>query len=530
MTGSLGGWAWNGLRPASADDLGIPADLDATTALLTRNIARGLGDAVALRNAGGPALTYRQLDGLVNALALRLPWPRTSRIVLHLGHSVDFVLCFLAVLRAGLVAVPVPSTASLRDAADIIEDAEPTAVLSGQADHLQRVLGTEVAELVRVSRDGDIQTRLAALYDRPESRHRQGERHRTDDAYWLYTSGTSGPPKAARHRHQDIPAAASMWADHVVGLRPRERCLSFSPVTHSYGLATGCFLPLWSGCEIVITAVTHPGALWQAIRDSGVNRLFGVPRHFASLVEDAGLAGGGHQLTSAHSSGEQLPPQLQERFEAVLGIPLLDGMGSSELFSNPISSTVTERRAGSSGRPIPGVAARLVAEGQVIVGPGRGELEVASAANAIGYWNRPAATEATFRDGYCRTGDIYDRDSDGFLFHVGRSSSRFKVFGEFVDPTRLESAALTVIEVIDAVAFESQAEHGIHACAMAVVLEDGADADAVARAVRAACADTVGHFAVPRKLYVVAALPTTHSGKLRRAGAREHAEANGRSH
>jgi acyl-coenzyme A synthetase/AMP-(fatty) acid ligase len=520
----INGWPWDGTRAADADDLGIPADLDASAVVLRRTIDCGRGDSVALRVAGGPLLTFRELDEAVDALARRLAWSRTSRVVLHLGHSVDFVVCFLAVLRAGLIAVPVPSTANLREAVDIIDDAEPAAVLSSQAGHLRRKLGGLKAEVVDVARGGDLTTRLSELFGRPE-RGGGFERQRTDEAYWLYTSGTSGRPKAARHRHQDISAAALMWADNVLGLRPGERCLSFSPVTHSYGLATGCLLPLWSGCEIVMTATSYPQALWRVIGDCGVSRLFGVPRHFAALIEHGA---GPHRLGSAYSSGELLPPQLQARFEAAAGIPLVDGMGSSETFSNPISGTVADRRAGSSGRPIPGVAARLVAGGEVVAGPGRGELEIASAGNALGYWNRPAATEATFRDGYCRTGDIYERDRDGYLFHLGRSSSRFKVFGEFVDPTTLEAAARRVAQVREAVAFATQGEHGVAACGMALVLEHGSDAGEIARAVRARCADEVGHFAVPRDLWSLPALPVTHSGKLRRAGVLEYVAANGR--
>jgi acyl-coenzyme A synthetase/AMP-(fatty) acid ligase len=524
MTSRLDGWTWDGERAACADELGFPADLDASALVLRRTIEAGRGDTVALRVDGGPTLTFRELDDAVEALARRLPWSRTSRVVLHLGHSLDFVLCFLAVLRAGLVAVPVPATANLDEAVDIIDDAEPAAVLSSQAAYLRRRLGSQTADVSGVAMAGDLRARLAELFARPEGTGAGSGRDRADEAYWLYTSGTSGRPKAARHRHQDIAAAALLWAGNVVGLRPGERCLSFSPVTHSYGLATGCLLPLWSGCEIIMTSTSYPPALWRVIGNHGVNRLFGVPRHFAALIEEAGTA---HQLTSAFSSGEVLPTPLQERFEAVVGVPLVDGMGSSETFSNPISSTLTHRRTGSSGRPIPGVAARLVADGEVVAGPGRGELEIASAANALSYWNRPEASEATFRDGYCRTGDIYERDADGYLFHIGRSSSRFKVFGEFVDPSRLETAAKKVAHVRDALVFAAPGEHGVAACGMALVLEPAADAGDVARAVRTVCADEVGPYAVPRDFWVLSALPITHSGKLRRAGAPAYVVANG---
>ncbi|GIF08232.1 class I adenylate-forming enzyme family protein [Actinoplanes siamensis] len=523
MTGPLRDWAWNGDRAATPDDLGVPGDLDATTLLLERNVTRGLGSAVAVREVGGDVLTYRELRDLVTETAAGLPWPPGSRVVVHLGHTVEFIVCALALLRAGLVLVPVPSTADLREMLEIVEDAGPVAVLSHRARELP-----SGCDVVQVGWTGPLTERLAALLVRPDRRGPDRPRRRTDEAYWLYTSGTSGRPKAARHRHQDIACAAVLWAGNVLDLGRAEKCLSLSPVTHSFGLAAGCLFPLWAGAEVVVVRATHHRAIWQAIRDEGVGRLFGVPRHFLSLLDRA--TRDGHRIRAAYSSGEYLPPELQQRFTETLGVPLLDAMGSSETFTNPISSTASAWRPGSSGRVIPGVTARLVAGGAVVEGAGTGILEIASAANAFGYWNRSAASSRTFRDGYCHTGDIFRRDADGFLYYQGRDSSRFKVFGEFVDPLRLEVAARRVPGVMDAVAFEVPGRGGLAACGMALILTPGTDEPGTAGAVRAEVLSGVGNFAVPHSVFVVPEFPTTHSGKLRRAAMAAFAPAHGRTY
>ena len=526
MTAAQGDWT--GTRAVTPDELGVPEELDASAVLLERNLARGLGDAVAVREAGGDVLTYRRLHELVTGLAARLPWSGGSRVVLHLGHSVEFLVCALSLLRAGLVVVPVPSTADLDETLRIVEDCEPAAVLTHRAEELTERAGGS-CDVVGIGWDGPVADRLAVVLGRAAVRTGTGPRHRTDEAYWLYTSGTSGTPKAARHRHQDIPCAARMWAGDVLGLSSAEKCLSLSPVTHSFGLAAGFLFPLWAGAEVVVVRATHHRAIWQAIRAEGVTRLFGVPRHFLNLLDHVPPDGGGHRITSAWSSGEQLPPELQQRFTERAGVPLLDAMGSSETFSNPISSTVTDWRPGSSGRPIPGVAARLVSNGRVVEGAGTGTLEIASPANAFEYWKRASATAETFRDGYCVTGDIFDRDEDGFLYYRGRGSSRFKVFGEFVDPLELEVAARSVAGVADAVAFPVRGGSGVTACAVALVVESGVDGAALAAAVRTAVLAHVGTYAVPHTVFEVREFPATHSGKVHRAAMEEFVRARGRA-
>ncbi len=389
---------------------------------------------------------------------------------------------------------------------------------------------------VHLSSRGTVKKRLRPLLDRKSRAQDKSSarglppwrRHRSDEAYWLYSSGTSGRPKGCRHRHQDIAAGAIMYADNVLELKPGERCASFSPVTHSYGLAAGCYYPLWAGGELLLLGTAHYPTAWQRLRDAGAHRVFGVPRHFAGLLTAVKEKPGTHDLTLAHSSGEYLPAGLATEFEEVVGVPVLDAFGSSETFTNPVGSTPAHRRPESSGRVIPGVGHRLVASGTVVRGPGRGELEIASAANALGYWNRPGATDAAFADGYYRTGDIFERDADGFLYFRGRMSSTFKVFGSFVEPTRVETAIRGVAGVKDAVAFEMRGEHGVAACGTAVLLESGAREPGLADTIRAACLNAVGTHAVPQTVYAVDTLPTTHSGKLRRAGAAGYAAARGR--
>lgn len=536
----LASWKWNGETGATPDDLCIPAELDVTTLLIERNADRGLGDAVAVREAGGTSVTYTQLLALVADVSRRLPWPVRSRVVLHLDTSLEYIVCFLALLRAGIVAIPVPVAASPAGLREIIGDARPAALITHLPDsYLEGASAGEGGDgggdglpaVVRLPVTGGIRDRLRPLLDGtpqdpPPARE---SRSRNDEAFWLYSSGTSGTPKGCRHRHQDIAAGAIMYAENVLDLQPGEVCVSFSPVTHSYGLAAGCYYPLWAGCELLLLGTTHFPAVWEHLVHERVNRIFGVPRHFASLLDAASAKPGTHSLKAAHSSGEQLPAGLADKLEAALGIPVLDAFGASESFTNPVSNTRGQRRPGSSGRVIPGVGHRLVSSGQVIYGPGVGELEIAAAANAFGYWNRAAATEAAFGSGYYRTGDLFERDDDGFLYFRGRMSSTFKVFGSFVEPTRVEAALRAVGEVKDALVFETRGEHEVAACGAAVVLQPGTDESGLLASLQAACARAVGMYAVPRAVYVVDALPTTHSGKIRRAGASEYVTSRGRA-
>jgi benzoate-CoA ligase len=348
---------------------------------------------------------------------------------------------------------------------------------------------------------------------------------RDDHSYWLYSSGTSGPPKAVMHRHGDMPHCIRPYAEHVIALTPEDRVHSTGALSYSFGLATNLFLPLSAGaCGVLSERLVEPRSLLRRVEGRRVTILFSVPTLLQSVVahlESAAIPARLGRLRLTGTGGEVVPEQLAERWRRVTGSPLVVGIGSTEFGHQYIAQRPDDVRPGSLGTLIPGYEARLVDDAGADMPPGEvGELWVKGESVACGYWKRESEAHETFCDGWLHTGDMMI-ERDGHFYFRGRRNDLFKVGGLWVSPLDVEAAISKSPLVQECAVVASYGTDGLCKPRAFVVLAAGLEDNP---STRHALFD---HFRVslqwferPESIEYLDSLPRTANGKLRRTALR----------
>jgi len=353
--------------------------------------------------------------------ALQAAGVRTGdRVLIALPDSIGFVTAFLGTLRLGAVAIFAGPEQSESEHVSLVRDARPRAV----------VCGVELAARfpsMCVLTDDD----LAAASDvTPEPVLVPSDA----SAYVQYTSGTTGKPKGAVHRHSDAHVYFQAMALGTLGLHSGDITFSLSKACSPFGLGATVLFPMLSGGAAVLwpDVPSVSGALRQARRHRPTV-LFTGPTRYARLVGEPRRNAVRTAFTSlrvAVSAGETLLPSLADRVEEVLGCPVLDGLGSTEVGHTFISNTMARRRRGVLGVVLDPYEIEVRVESGRICPAEPGALYVRGPSVMKKYLGKPNETaEVLSPDGWLRTGDLVQVDGEGFVHHHGRIRNRVTVAG-----------------------------------------------------------------------------------------------------
>jgi benzoate-CoA ligase len=501
--------------------------------LVDRHIRGGRGQRTAVI-ASNRTLSYEELGVLVHRVAgglRRLGIRPGDRVVLCMADDVELLSGILGAMYLGAVAVPVSTMLTGQDMGVLIADSHARIVCASIEFTAQvEVAITMAPDVVHVIFDG--QPTIDALpgvtvhcWDAITSGAPVTSASKTCDdsvAVWLYTSGTTGTPKAAMHRHGSIRCVAEGYGAKVLGIVPDDRCLSVAKLFFAYGLGNSCFFPLSVGASTVLErARPNPAVVAERIRAGQPTLFFGVPTFYASLV-DSGLPRGTFKsVRQAVSAGEALSPMLFAQFRDRFGVEVLDGLGSTEALHIFLSNRPRQVRPGSLGTPVPGYEVQLRDDsGRVVDSAGQtGTLYVKGGSIASGYWRRPEAAGQVFQGDWLCVGDAFVRNADDTYSWQGRSGDLIKVGGIWLAPRDIEERLLQHPAVADAAVVAAPDQYGMQKPVACVVLRPGHVADSAA--LIDWCRDGLAAFKRPRAVVLMAELPTTSSGKLRRAVLRE---------
>jgi acyl-coenzyme A synthetase/AMP-(fatty) acid ligase len=258
---------------------------------------------------------------------------------------------------------------------------------------------------------------------------------------------------------------------------------------------------------IVFPERTTPERIFDLVERHKPTILVQVPTMMAAMLAHPDAAV--RDLSSLRlctSAGEALPRELYERWRATFGVEVLDGIGSSEAYHIYISNRPGRVRAGSTGELVPGYSAQL---------DENGELSIEGETAALEYWHEPEKTKATFDGDTVRTGDLFERDEDGYFWYRGRADDLIKVGGIWVAPAEVEDCLLGHPDVIECAVVGREQDGLTQACAF-VVLRRAADETALQDFLRG----RLSPHKVPGRISVVAELPKTPSGKIDRKALR----------
>jgi benzoate-CoA ligase family protein len=527
--------------PVGDVSLGVP--FNAADWLVGR-VARETPERRALTAVDGDdvrTLTYGELDELVTATAAALLAAGIrpeERLLLCMTDTPELVALFLAGLKVGAVPVPVSTMMTGKDLALVALDsrarllavsaelAEVGAVASG-SPYLSDVVicqGTlpDAPAGLRV-RDWD-----TFLADGAAERARAALPHPTVEdspGFWLYTSGTTGTPKGAIHRHGSLRVTAETYAREVLGIGPDDVCFSVAKVFFAYGLGNSVTFPFSVGAStVLVRARPTPAAVAEIVRRHRPTLFYAGPTFYAGLLAADLPADAFAGVRLCVSAGEAFPADLLRRFTDRFGVEILDGIGSTEALHIFLSNRAGDVRPGTTGTVVNGYELRLEDdEGQPVPDGSPGNLYVRGESVADGYWCRSETTRRVFRGPWLRTGDTYVRDADGVYTCLGRTGDVLKAGGIWVSPAEVETrlrehpavAQVAVVSVVDADGLDKP---------VAVVVPAPGTTPTPDELV-AFCRGGLASFKRPRHVLFVDALPQTATGKLQRFRVREFATA-----
>ncbi len=501
---------------------------NAAVDLVDGNVAAGRGANSAFIDPT-TTLSYHELKERTDRMgsALRaLGLHREQRVALILLDTVDFPVAFWGTIKAGLVAVPMNTLVNADQWRHMIDDCRAAALIIAAelwdraAPMVADIRRTRDLPVVLTSPRDDLPS-LPSLLASADPRFVPTETHADEVAFWLYTSGSTGAPKGARHVHASPAHTAALYGKEVLGIRETDSIFSAAKLFFAYGLGNGMSFPMSVGATaILLPDRPTPASVLAILRRHRPTIFCGAPTLYAALLADSGFAGEPRfaGLRICLSAGEALPEEIGLRWRERVGVDILDGIGSTEMLHIFISNSPGQIRYGSSGKPVPGYQARILDDDGTPTTPGEiGELVVRGPTAAEGYWNQRAQSRKTFAGEWTHTGDKYRIDPDGYYHYCGRTDDMFKTSGIWVSPFEVESALISHPAVLEAAVIGRPDGDGLVKPKAFVVLAPGWEpGEALFDELREHVKQKAGPWKYPRWIEVLPELPKTATGKIQR--------------
>ena len=530
----------------------LPDQFNATTYFIDRHLDQGRQEKVAIE-AGEARVTYRQLAEKVNRFgnSLRQLGVRIEeRVLLLLLDGPEFAFSFFGAIKIGAVPVPVNTLLKPADYHYILNNSRARVAVVSESlyPQIQASRSERLRYLQHVIVAGATPTTgtlpFADLVAQNSSQLEAEATSKDDAAFWLYSSGSTGPPKACVHLQHDMVVCAERYAKGILGMNESDRCFSVAKLFFAYGLGNALYFPLAVGATSILwPGPPKPQHVFEIIEGHRPTLFFSVPSNYAALLthepgeRHMGTAAPGSpgaqsppdfDLSSvryAISAGEALPAAIFQRFKQRFNVEILDAIGSTEVLHMFIANRPGAVRPGSSGQIIPGYEAKIVNESDQPAKPGEiGNLLVKADSTCSHYWNQHEKSKNTIEGHWIRTGDKYYQDSDGYFWYAGRSDDMLKCSGAWISPIEIESVLIEHPAVQEAAVVGREDNDQLLKPAAYVILRNGTSSTpALARELQEFVINRLPIFKRPRWVEFVDDLPKTATGKLQRYKLREKA-------
>lgn len=481
----------------------------------------------------GIQTTYEQLDRQVERIAAYLQAQGATAgegIALILPNSDAFVNLYHGALRLGMYCVPMNPLYTPQELLYMLVDSGVKWIAAPRQFAALAPMVQGIVAGVQMIAVGDGEDALVPgvvpyseliAYTAGPLHARQ---HSIDDtAVILYTSGTTGKPKGAMLSHLNLSSNATLIGDFF-NYSPDDRIVAVLPMFHVFCLSVCLNAAIFRGAELMIFPRFSPTEVFRAVAARRASVFVGVPTMYNFLMQAARQEPAHiEELSSLRlclSGGAALPVALQEGFENLFHLEILEGYGLSE--ASPVTSFVPAdgraRKVGSIGVPITGVEQKIFDEADRELPPGEvGELVVRGPNVMKGYWKRPEETELALRGGWLRTGDLAKMDADGYFYIVDRKKDMIIVGGFNVYPREVEEALFSHPDIVEAAVVgvpDDQYGEAVVAC---VVAREGLEVGAI----HAFCEQRLAKYKRPSRIELMPELPKNQTGKVLRRELRE---------
>ena len=503
-------------------ELQLPDQLNLVEELLDKAADQPWADRPLLRSPKR-TLSYREarveVDRIAQVLVEDLHLIPGNRVLLRGGNSVEMALAWLAVVKAGLIAVATMPLLRAKELGDIIDKSQPVAALceARLLDELRAAQAQHpvLADIV-MFHAGDDADSLEVRAAGKSGQFTACPTAADDIALIAFTSGTTGKPKAPVTSHREILAMCNCWPRHVLKAGPDDIVMGSPPLAFTFGLGGLLVFPMWAGASVYFPDIPYtPEAMVRLIREVGATIVYTAPTFYRQMAPFAKALG----LPSLHttvSAGEALPDATRQLWKEASGIEMLDGIGGTEVFHIYISSPPSSVRRGAIGQVVPGFRARIVDDaGRELP---RGEVGRLALQGPVGCRYLDDARQTQYvQGGWNYPGDAFLQDEDGYFFYQSRAddmiiTAGYNVGGPEVEDTLLQHPAVAECGVVG----QPDAERGMVVKAFCV-LRPGYQGDAaMVVALQDFVKSRLAPYKYPREITFLSAMPRTETGKLQR--------------
>lgn len=507
-------------------ELQFGPSLNLVEELLDKAAGKGFAERPLLRSPAW-VLTYAQVrdqvDRIAHVLVEDLHLQPGNRVMLRGGNSIGMALAWLAVVKAGLIAVATMPLLRAKELGDIIAKAQPAVALCDfkLIDELQlaQVHATSLQKMLVFNQPNQPDS-LEALTSSKEGTFAPHRSAATDIAMMAFTSGTTGKPKAALHSHRDILAACECWPRHVLKARPDDIVIGSPPLAFTFGMGGLLIFPMWAGASVYFPDAPYtPENMAQTIHHVGASICYTAPtfyRQMAPFIQALNVARGKPALRMCVSAGESLPLATRILWREASGIEMTDGIGATEMFHIFISSPPESVRLGAIGQVVPGYTAKVVDDaGRELP---RGSVGKLAVVGPTGCKYLDDARQLVYvKNGWNYPGDAFLQDEDGYFFYQARTDDMIVTAGYNVGAPEVEDALLRHPAVAEcAVVGIADEERGMVIKAFCVLKPGHAGDGAMVKTLQDHVKAVIAPYKYPREIEFVNTLPRTETGKLQR--------------
>lgn len=490
----------------------------------------------------GRRIRYRQLDGAANKLANYLADHGVSpgdRVGILVESSIEYVIAFFAILKAGGVVVGLNSSITPRILRSILIDCQASAIIISRnlSHHLSAVID-ELPSLRLMITDSPLEklagevrlvSCLSEILGHGDGRRPNADLKPENLAAIIYTSGTTGDPKGVMLSHNNLRANTESIIEYLK-LTSNDKVMDILPLYYSYGLSLLLTHIKVGGAVVIDLRFAYPNVILDLMSKEEVTGFAGVPTMYAILMNRSNFKDyPWHHLRYLTQAGGPMAPALTAKLVETLPHTCLYVMYGQTEASARLSYLEPERvieKIGSIGKAIPGVILTVRDENGRVCQPGEvGEIVAQGQNIMVGYWNRPDETEKVLKNDGLHTGDLARCDEDGYLYIVGRNSDMIKSGAHRISPKEIEEIILEHEAVAETAVVGKRDELMGEVIQAVVVLKDGFAVSE--RDILVHCNRNLPAFKVPRYVQFAKSLPKTQSGKIQRNLIKESINNNG---
>ncbi len=508
-------------------DLQIPRDFNLA--------AKMLGDA-AMKWEDKPCLvgenhiiSFSQLKNLANKagnLLLNCGVSIEQRVLIMTNDSTSMAALILGAIKIGAVPVPLSKSFHSYELRYLIHDIRAnTAIidpdileeiqeLTKGTSWLRNIILTKPMETTELkSLPEELQYASAELTSAPTTAD--------DTAFWIYTAGSAGFPKAAVHMHRNPICCCKTFAEDFISLNENDVILSIPRMHEAQGIMNSIFFPLHTGAKSIITSLKpNPKELIELIATHGITVLFGTPDIYDGLLKEAENQ---HitefpSLRLCISTRERLDPAIGTKWQERFKLGIVNGFSTTEALHIMICNDPAEPRQGTIGKVIPGYEARIEKPDGQPAGPGEvGDLLIRGESAAACYWNRYKSSGVIMLGEWMKTGDKCRYDNEGFIYYLGRAAEMLCIDGNWISPVSTEQALEKLPWVKRSAVVTEKDEHDADRLKAYIILNEGYEpSPELSGEIRMAANKDMPIYLQIKKLEFVPDLPVATDGRLLR--------------